>query len=56
MVDNQLSDSHFGHNIFPDYDRLMELSRQLAMFWNGLDSVSQTIEKMEIMFRNRDHA
>ncbi len=56
MVDNQLSDSHFGHNIFPDYDRLMELSRQLAMFWNGLDSVSQTIEKMEIMFKNRDHA
>jgi multiple sugar transport system substrate-binding protein len=54
MLDNQLGDSHFGYNIFPEYEQLIELSKTLAMFWNGLDSVSQTIEKLAAMFANRN--
>ncbi|WP_164821749.1 extracellular solute-binding protein [Paenibacillus koleovorans] len=47
IADNQLTDSHFGQTTFPDNDKLEALGRTLALFWNGLDSVSQTIDKLK---------
>lgn len=46
IADNQLANSHFGQTVFPDNDQLEELSRVLSLFWNGLNSVAQTIEKI----------
>lgn len=47
VADSQLNDSHFGMTIFPDNEWLDELSRTLSLFWNGLNSVSQTIDKIQ---------